>query len=137
MLNIESFECRANSPQVFPSFGKCLLDSRERLLGVGPHCSVSSEVAEIAPDIWLSVEALGLFPEFHIVAVVVEQKKPVLWYAVEQGFKAWGSPFFAVVIEHPRHLHPHSIFVDGSECRTYWQQRVSGIQAPSLAGQPH
>ena len=115
LLHVEALEGRADAHKVVATLGKGFFDAFARLLDAALYVGVAAEVAQVAPDEGLVVEAVVLAPHLLVLAVVVEHRHLALRHAGEHGAGALAGVVLALVIEEPGHLQPLGLRVDGRE----------------------
>ena len=115
LLHVETLKRRSDAHQIVATLLQGSLDALSRFLDAALHVGVAAEVAQVAPDEWLAVEALVLAPHLLVLAVIVQHGHLALGHAREHGAGALLGVVLTLVVEEPCHLQPLGIGIDGGK----------------------
>ena len=113
LLHIEALKRRADALEVGTAIFQRRFEQFARLLHIALQHRVAAKVAEVAPNIRLTVELIVHTPHLHTLAEVVEHRHLALWQGGEHGFGHIFGPLVALIVEEPAHLQPFRFLVDG------------------------
>ena len=111
-IDPEPLKGRAHTYEIVSSVGKGIVDTAADSAEVSGHHCVSSEIAQIAPDVRLTIELLCLLPYFRKLAIVIQHDQPVLRHCTKECLYILLSPMSRIGIEEPSHLEPYSFRID-------------------------